>query len=48
VPANLKMPNVSAHISRPLVEGFMFFDVVLALFLFDTFLRRKNISKQAN
>ena len=48
VPANLKMPDVSAHISKPLVEGFMFFDVVLALFLFDTFLRRKNISKQAN
>ncbi|ASU32203.1 hypothetical protein [Mucilaginibacter xinganensis] len=48
VPAGFKMPELSAHISKPLVEGFMFFDVVLALFLFDTYLRRKNVSKQVN
>jgi len=48
VPAGFKMPDVSSHIPKPLVEGFMFFDVVLALFLFDTYLRRKNISKQVN
>lgn len=48
VPVNFKVPDVSSHISKPLVEGFMFFDVVLALFLFDTYLRRKNISKQVN
>ncbi|MDB5090821.1 MAG: hypothetical protein JWR09_4815 [Mucilaginibacter sp.] len=48
VPVNFKVPDVSSHISKPLVEGFMFFDVVLALFLFDTYLRRKNISRQAN
>ncbi|MDB4918697.1 hypothetical protein [Mucilaginibacter sp.] len=48
VPANFKMPDVSAHISKPVVEGFMFFDVVLALYLFDTFLRRKNVPKQVN
>ncbi len=48
VPAGLKMPDLSFHISKSVVEGFMFFDVVLALFLFDTYLRRKNIPKQAN
>ncbi len=45
VPANFKMPEVSTHFSKPLVEGFMFFDVVLGLFLFDAYLRRK---KQAH
>jgi hypothetical protein len=48
VPAGFKMPDVNLHISKSLVEGFMFFDVVLALFLFDTYLRRKNIPKQAD
>jgi hypothetical protein len=41
VPANFKMPEVSTHFSKPLVEGFMFFDVVLGLFLLDGWLRRK-------
>jgi len=45
VPANFKMPEVSTAFSKPLVEGFMFFDVVLGLFLFDAYLRRK---KQAH
>jgi len=48
VPANFKMPDMNLHISKPLVEGFMFFDVVLGLFLFDTYLRRKNIPKNTN
>jgi len=41
VPANLKVPEVSTHFSKLLVEGFMFFDLVLGLFLFDAYLRRK-------
>lgn len=45
VPSNFKMPDVNNYISKPLVECFMFFDVVVALFLFDTYLRGKNISK---
>jgi hypothetical protein len=45
MPANFKMPEVSTQFSKPLVEGFMFFDVVLGLFLFDAYLRRK---KQAH
>jgi hypothetical protein len=48
VPAGFKMPELNTRTSKPLVEGFMFFDVVLALFLFDTYLRRKNISKKVN
>ncbi|MEO6630564.1 MAG: hypothetical protein ABIN13_02540 [Mucilaginibacter sp.] len=41
VPTNFKIPEVSTHFSKPLVEGFMFFDVVLGLFLLDGWLRRK-------
>jgi hypothetical protein len=48
LPVDFKVPQVSAHVSKPIVEGFMFFDVVLGLFLFDHWLRRKNISKQVN
>jgi len=48
VPVDFKVPQVSSQISKPIVEGFMFFDVVLGLFLFDHWLRRKNISKQVN
>ncbi|MGN6396247.1 MAG: hypothetical protein ACTHMI_11825 [Mucilaginibacter sp.] len=42
VSVNVKLPQVNTHISKPLVEGFMFFDVVLGLYLFDKYLRRKN------
>jgi len=45
VPSNFKMPEVGTQFSKPLVEGFMFLDVVLGLFLFDAYLRRK---KQAH
>ncbi|MDP9076671.1 MAG: hypothetical protein M3O71_04545 [Bacteroidota bacterium] len=46
VPVDFKVPQISSSISKPIVEGFLFFDVVLGLFLFDTFLRRKNVAKQ--
>jgi hypothetical protein len=47
VPAGLKMPVITNYVTKPVIEGFLFFDVILALFLFDTFLRRKNLQKQA-
>ena len=43
---SLKIPDFGKYITKPVVEGFVFFDVLLALFLFDTFLRRKNFQKQ--
>lgn len=50
IPANvitgLKIPDLGKYITKPVMEGFMFFDVLLALFLFDTFLRRKNFQRQ--
>jgi hypothetical protein len=44
-PANLKMPDIKNYISKPLIEAFFFFDVVLALFLSDAYLRTKKVSK---
>jgi hypothetical protein len=41
VPAGLKMPDVSHLISKPVIQGFLFFDAILAMFLFDTYLRRR-------
>jgi len=44
--AGIKMPDIGKYITKPVIEGFLFFDLVLALYLFDTYLRRKNLSKQ--
>ena len=41
IPSNLKLPDTSNLFSRPVIEGFFFFDMVLGLFLFDSYLRRK-------
>ncbi|WP_428328021.1 anti-sigma factor family protein [Mucilaginibacter sp.] len=45
-PKDLKMPDINHYISKPIVEGFVFFDIVLALYLLDGYLRKKNLSKQ--
>jgi hypothetical protein len=46
LPTALKMPDISQYISKPIVEGFLFFDLVLALYLFDTYLRKNKLQKQ--
>jgi len=40
-----KAPDLSHFNMKPVIEGFLFFDLVLVLFLFDHFLRRKTLSK---
>jgi hypothetical protein len=45
VPAGLKLPEVKSYLSGPVIHAFLFFDVVLGLFLFDTYLRKRNFSK---
>jgi len=45
VAIDIKVPQVNSQFSKPMVEGFMFFDVVLGLFLFDKYLRRNNSGK---
>ena len=44
---NFKMPDMSKYFNGSIVKGFMFFDIVMGLFLFDTYLRKRNASKQA-
>ena len=43
---DIKLPKVKNYLTAPVVEGFLFFDVILGLFLFDHYLRRKNHLKQ--
>lgn len=46
LPDSLRLPDIKNYLSKPVLEGFLFFDIVLGLFLFDAWLRRKNVSKQ--
>ncbi|HEY8780252.1 MAG TPA: hypothetical protein VIM16_01450 [Mucilaginibacter sp.] len=44
--SGLKMPDLTKYITKPVIFGFLFFDVVLALYLFDTFLRRSSSQRE--
>lgn len=46
LPDSLRLPDIKNYLNKPVLEGFLFFDIVLGLFLFDAWLRRKNVSKQ--
>jgi|SRR6185503_1831901 len=41
IPSSLKLPQAQNLLTKPVVNGFVFFDVVAALFFFDAWLRRK-------
>jgi hypothetical protein len=45
-PVTFKIPDFKNLLTGPIFKGFMFFDVVLGLFLLDSFLRKKVLSKQ--
>jgi len=45
LPDSLRLPDIKNYLSKPVLEGFLFFDIVLGLFLFDAWLRRKSVSK---
>jgi len=40
-PISLKMPDIKNYVTKPVLEAFFFFDVILALFITDAYLRRK-------
>jgi len=46
VPDAVKLPDLTGFFNIRLLEGFIFFDVVLGLFLFDAWLRRRSGAKQ--
>jgi hypothetical protein len=43
---SVKLPDMKNLISKPVLEGFLFFDLVLGLFIFDNYLRKKGVSRQ--
>jgi magnesium-transporting ATPase (P-type) len=47
LPASVKLPSAGNIFSNPVFKWFMVFDVVLALFLTDSYLRRKKTVKAA-
>ena len=44
-PVKFTLPDFSHYLSSPLMQGFWFLDLVLALYIFDTYLRKKNHTK---
>ncbi len=44
-PVTFKMPAIKSNITKPVLEAFFFFDIVLALFLTDAYLRKKRALK---
>jgi len=46
MPEGFKLPEIKNYLGKPLLQGFFFVDVVLGLFLADTYLRKKRLSKQ--
>ncbi|WP_184544085.1 hypothetical protein [Mucilaginibacter sp. FT3.2] len=47
LPTSIKLPNAGNIFSSPVFKWFVVFDVVLALFLTDSYLRRKRATKHA-
>jgi anti-sigma factor RsiW len=46
VPSGMQLPSIKNYFGGPALKGFLFFDVVLALFLFDGYLRKRQIQQQ--
>ncbi len=46
LPQGLKMPDLKNYFTKPVIECFFFFDVILALFLSDAFFRKKRLLRQ--
>ena len=44
-PVKFNLPNFSHYLNSPLMQGFWFLDIVLALYIFDGYLRKKNHTK---
>jgi hypothetical protein len=44
VPVSINISHVKSYFGGPMVKGFLFFDIVMGLFLLDTYLRRKKLA----
>ncbi len=47
-PSKVVLPDLHNLFTGPVMKGFLFFDVVLGLYLFDTYLRKKALTKANN
>jgi len=45
ISSGLKLPDARSFFTKPVIQVFFFFDVILGLFLFDSYLRRKKTEK---
>jgi hypothetical protein len=45
--AHLKMPAINSGETKTIVQAFVFFDVMLGLYLFDAWLRKKKASSES-
>jgi hypothetical protein len=45
IPVNLHLPSLKGILSNNALKGFVFFDIVLALYLFDGYLRKRSTSQ---
>jgi len=46
MPVQFNVNHINNFFTGPVIKGFLFFDVVMGLFILDTYLRRKNVLKQ--
>lgn len=46
MPAQFNTTTINSFFTGPAIKGFLFFDLVIGLFLLDTYLRRKGVVKQ--
>ena len=47
LPVSLQLPDIKSYLTSPVINAFLFFDLVLGLFLFDAYLRRRNVANHA-
>jgi hypothetical protein len=47
LPVGLQLPDIKSYITSPVINAFLFFDLVLGLFLFDAYLRKRNLANHA-
>ena len=46
MPANVHLPSLKGFSNNAALKGFVFFDIVLALYLFDGYLRKRKVSEE--
>lgn len=48
IPVGLKVSIIKNYVNGPVLQGFLFFDTILALYLLDNYIRKKNFRNRIN